>query len=672
MNSPNEVHCRKAIKKAWLNFIETHTVQSGIIRPEIMESWIRCRDYGVDPYLQSLPNVLSKKQTDELISKNIALINAAQNILKSFYYYINSMDVIIVLMDKDGYILDTMGDGPIWKYSTHVMKAVVGRTADELYSGTNAPFMALLLDSPYEMVAEESYTQAFHPGLAVAAPIHNADGKINGCLGMAFSHETASRHPHTLAMTTALAGIIENQVQLIDSKEKTDFISRSLKSAMASMNEGLIIINEDDTILHMNMMAEKLLGVKLEDVANQKVSKVIKSEIILNTINNKQQITDQEIILDESPNRPRCLISSNPIISTKGKHVGCTLLFKEFKFVQSLMQKVVGLKAHYTFDDIWGDSQEIKDVIRVAHTVANSTSNVVILGGSGTGKELIAQSIHNAGFSASGPFLAINCAAIPYDLIESEIFGYEAGTFTGGLRQGKPGKLELVKGGTLFLDEINGMSMDMQAKLLRVLEEKQFQRLGGNKYIPLEARIISATNQDLLGRVKHGNFRDDLYYRLSVIEIYIPPLRVRKKDIEILVQRFIEEKNRQLGRAIKGISKEALEYLLSYQWPGNVRELKNWIERAVNLADGNILGMQDFPKPTSPGDFMQDIRFLNDGERGRGLPDLVLLERNTIRTVIEDCNGNLSRASKRLGIGRSTLYRKMDKYGIKMSKSVLS
>jgi transcriptional regulator with PAS, ATPase and Fis domain len=667
MSAQSELHHRKVIKQAWLNFVKNRPVQPGVIRPEIMESWIRCRDHGVDPYLKSLPDVLSKKQTDELISRNMSLINVARDILKRFYHYIKNMDVIIVLMDKDGYILDTMGDGPIWKHSTYVMEAVPGRPADESYSGTNAPFMALLLDKPYEMVAEESYTKAFHPGLTVAAPIHDAGGEINGCLGMAFSHETASRHPHTLAMVNALAGIIENQVQLIHSMEKTDFISRSLKSAMASMNDGLIIINKDDTILYMNTMAETLLGVKLDDVVDQKIGRIIRSDVILNTIRRRELMTDQEVILDESPGRPRCLISFNPIINSRRKHVGGTLFLKEFKFVQSLMQKVVGLKAHYTFDDIWGDSPEIGEVIRVAHAMANSTSNVVIIGESGTGKELIAQSIHNAGFSASGPFMAINCAAIPYDLIESEIFGYEAGTFTGGLRQGKAGKLELVKGGTLFLDEINGMSMDMQAKLLRILEEKQFQRLGGNKYIPLEARIISATNQDLLERVKHGNFRNDLYYRLSVIEIHIPPLRMRKKDIEILVQRFIDEKNRQLGKAIKGISGDALEYLLSYPWPGNVRELKNWIERAVNLAAGDILTRRDFPQPAGSGDVMQDIRFLHDGERGKGLSDL---ERTMIRTVIEDCKGNILQASRRLGIGRSTLYRKMDKYGISLSRNV--
>ena len=300
---------------------------------------------------------------------------------------------------------------------------------------------------------------------------------------------------------------------------------------------------------------------------------------------------------------------------------------------------------------------------------------MIISGESGTGKELIAQSIHNAGCYADGPFIAINCAAIPYDLIESEIFGYEAGTFTGGLRQGKPGKLELAKGGTLFLDEINGMSMDMQTKLLRVLEERTFQRLGStNNFIRLDARIISATNQDLLKRIEHGNFRGDLYYRLSVIDIVIPPLRERKDDIEILVKTFIDEKNRQLGRNIKGVSKDALDYLKSYPWPGNVRELKNWIEKAVNLAEGEALRREDFPSFHAISGSSHEALTLSvqNDVKEDALHAVDLFERDVIKTVLKECGGNILQTAKRLGIGRATLYRKMDKYEISLSKNVLS
>jgi transcriptional regulator with PAS, ATPase and Fis domain len=670
MDDNNTFWPNEALKEAWKNHVSGRPFAEDILRPEIRDSWKRCRACGVDHNATSFPPPsLSSGQIKSLVFKKSSLITAARDVLNNFYYYINNMDVVIFLVDEDGYILYTTGEGPIWKYMNEATNVLVGNSVDESLVGTNAPFMALKLDKPYEMVAEEHYTQTLHACRCVAAPIHNENGRIIGCLDLTLTHQSALKHPHTFAMIIALAGMIEKQLGLVHSIEEAYFLGQSLQSAIAAMNDGLVVISGDNTIVHLNLAAERLLGIRLEEAAKKRVDEVIKSKIIIDAIDRREQFSDQEIVLDEPASRPRCLVSLNPIISSTKKHLGSTLLFKEYKVVQKLVQKVVGLKAHYTFNDIRGKSPQIKDVIRMANAVANSDSIIIITGESGTGKELIAQSVHNAGCRSEGPFLPINCAAIPYDLIESELFGYEAGTFTGGLRQGKPGKLELVKGGTLFLDEINGMSMDMQAKLLRVLEDRQFQRLGGNNYIPLDARIISATNQNLLERVNHGNFRSDLYYRLSVIEINIPGLRERTSDIEILVGHFIEEKNRQLGRSIQGISREAMDFLMSYSWPGNVRELKNWIERAVNLAHGDLLNIEDFSglavsiakPPIMPA-------MKEESPEGRKLVDL--FERDFIRKILEECEGNILKTAKRLAMSRATLYRKMEKYQITMSRSV--
>ena len=257
-------------------------------------------------------------------------------------------------------------------------------------------------------------------------------------------------------------------------------------------------------------------------------------------------------------------------------------------------------------------------------------------------------------------------------MIESEIFGYEPGTFTGGLKQGKPGKLELAYGGTLFLDEVNCMSLDMQVKLLRVLEEKKFQRLGGHRNINLDARIISATNQDLRERLALGHFRSDLYYRLSVVEIRIPPLRLHKQDIEIYANRFIPEMNKRLGRTIQGCSQEAMDYLMSYSWPGNVRELKNWIERAVNLAGSDVLTVSDFPNPvhTEPMLSSNKTPVTAPTDNQATLSDsLGSIERDQIKLILKMYDGNTEHAARHLGIGRTTLYRKIKKYGL-MSKEI--
>jgi len=667
-----QIDIRQRLQKAWNDFICGGTVAGNAVRPEIMASWIRCRDYGIDPHLKVFPHLLNDEQSKSLLTQNSLLISSAQRVLKSFYHYIKNIDVVIVLLDREGYPLEIMGEGQLWTIAEEFVNFKFGTSLHEKYVGTTASFLAILHDQPFEMTAEEHYAQLLHPCMSVAAPIHNEQGQVIGAISMSASHELASRHPHTLAMIAAMAKIIENDLQLANALEHTEFISQSLKDAMASMADGLIVLGRDDRVVHVNSMAEKLLGFQLEKIRDKEIVEIVKNSVILEAVKNKRKLVDHELVLEESVNKSRYLVSVNPILSLAGKHIGTSLFLKEFKTVQKLVQRVVSQQAHYTFNDILGESPGIQEVKRIARTVAKSSSNVIITGESGTGKEMVAQSIHNSSEFAKGPFLAINCAAMPSNLIESEIFGYEAGTFTGGLRSGKTGKLELAHGGTLFLDEINGMSMDMQVKLLRVLEERVFQRLGGSRSIDLGARIISATNQDLAERMRHGNFRPDLYYRLSVVEIHIPPLRQRVKDIEILTYRFIEEKSRLLKKTIKGITDEALSHLLTYDWPGNVRELKNWIERAVNLAEGEYLTIHDFPSLANIEELPTQRVLKHTIEPISELGSLRQTEQEAIKAAINKCQGNILEAARHLGISRATLYRKMEKHQISISKEVQS
>lgn len=641
-----------------------------IIRPEIMASWKRSRAYDVDPQLKGFPPALNDEQLKTLLTRNSLLINSAQRLLKSFYHYIKNIDVVISLHDKEGYVLETRGEGPIWLYAGQVVINMLGVSAHEKYVGTTAPFIAILYDKPFEMVAEEHYAQFLHPCRCVAAPLHDERGQVIGALNMTASYTMASQHPHTLAMIAAMAKIIDNDMQLTNTLEHAEFISQSLKDAMASMADGLIMLGWDDRVVHVNSMAEKLLGFRLEEIKDNDIVRIVKNSVIIDAVKNKRKLMDYELVLEESVNKHRYLVSVSPIMSLVGKHIGTSILLKEFKAVQKLMQRVVGQQAHYTFKDILGGSPGIEQVRRISRVVAKSSSNVIITGESGTGKEMVAQSIHNSSEFSNGPFIAINCAAIPLELIESEIFGYESGTFTGGLKNGKAGKLEFASGGTLFLDEINGMSMNMQVKLLRVLEEKVFQRVGSNRSINLRARIISATNQDLAERIRNANFRPDLYYRLSVMEIHIPPLRQRIKDIEMLTYSFIEEKSRLLNKTIKGITREALSFLLKYAWPGNVRELKNWIERAVNLAEGDYLIISDFPTSAHSEELSAQIVLKNTNRLISESGSLRQMEKETVKKAIDECRGNIMEASRHLGISRATLYRKMDKYQLAISKEV--
>lgn len=313
--------------------------------------------------------------------------------------------------------------------------------------------------------------------------------------------------------------------------------------------------------------------------------------------------------------------------------------------------------AKYNFSDIIGESTKMKKVKEIARLAANSHSNVLIYGETGTGKELFAQSIHNASYRFNKPFVAINCAAIPPSLVESHLFGYEKGAFTGARRDGYAGVFEQANGGTLFLDEISEMELDMQAKLLRVLQEREVKRIGGKKIIPLNIRVISATNKPLDELVKSGKFRQDLFYRLNVFDIKLVPLRYMKEDIPLIVNHAIQDLNMTFGKFIKGIDDQALELLLQYSWPGNVRELLNCLEKAFNLVpDEGYIKKEHLEFKFKQRDSLNTNLGLSD--------QVEMYEKNLIESALGKAEGIKIEAAKMLKISTTTLWRKMKKYKI--------
>lgn len=311
------------------------------------------------------------------------------------------------------------------------------------------------------------------------------------------------------------------------------------------------------------------------------------------------------------------------------------------------------LEEKYKDLKIIGESKEIQEVLSTVSRVAKTDSTVLVRGESGTGKELVARAVHSLSERASQKFISLSCAAIPETLLESELFGYEKGAFTGATRR-KEGRFELADSGTLFLDEIGDLSLETQVKLLRVVETQEFERLGGNETIKVNVRIISATNQDLEQKIKEKSFREDLYYRLNVVSIFIPPLRERKEDILPLVEHFIQKYNQKTGKKIQGITRDAKDILLSHPWPGNIRELENVIERAIVLSRGEAIDKQD-------------LAYLSFQKADQIPSDLSLkeLEKSQILKVLEKTGGNLTQAAELLGIHRNTLRLKMKEYGIK-------
>lgn len=333
---------------------------------------------------------------------------------------------------------------------------------------------------------------------------------------------------------------------------------------------------------------------------------------------------------------------------------------KKYEALPKLKENNTG--AFYTFENIIGNSEAMKTVINKCKIIANSPSTVLIEGESGTGKEILAQSIHNYSYRRNNRFVAINCGAIPSNIIESELFGYEDGAFTGGRKGGKPGKFEAANGGTLFLDEVGEMPLDMQVKLLRVLQEGRITRVGGYKEIPIDIRIIAATNRDLKKEIDNGNFREDLYYRLCVIPITVPPLRERKKDIYDLIEYFLKSKSDKLGKSLPLMDRNLFRLFADYKWPGNIRELENAIESYVNLDDAfNFNVKLDVEEEATVDDAK------NDCEKNAILYTLDYMERKMIEKAIDFFSGNMTKAAKSLGISRNTLYLKIKKYNINLS-----
>lgn len=317
-----------------------------------------------------------------------------------------------------------------------------------------------------------------------------------------------------------------------------------------------------------------------------------------------------------------------------------------------------GLNALFTFDDIIGESRGFKKSVALAKRFACCPENILINGESGTGKELFAHSIHNL-YRPFGPFIAINCAAIPKNLIESELFGYESGSFTGAERNGSPGKIELASGGTLFLDEIGDMPLELQSVLLRVLEDKQVMRIGGKSYKKVDFRLIAATNKDLNQLIQEKLFREDLYYRLSVLSINIPPLRQREDDVILLCKSFIQDYCARMGLNIPHLKKEVIETIKNYGWPGNVRQLKNAIIYALNAFNGETIQVDDLPayvfSPVSPPIAMA---------KAEPVKSLKVVEKKAIEVALLETGNNISKSAELLGIGKTTLYRKIKQYAI--------
>ncbi len=469
--------------------------------------------------------------------------------------------------------------------------------------------------------------------------------------------ESNGLYPILVYSSQSVRDSVGDAFNLQDSIRNEKEINTYLRTIIEFTQSGIIAIDQDKNITTCNTQAANILGIDLKSALNKDIKTVLPSSEL-----------DKVMLTGETETNVLMKINDNLTINTNripiiidGITIGAVATFHDVVEIQKVEQKIrknmhydkKGLSTKYSFEDIVGQSEVIRETINMAKIYAKSDQTILIHGETGTGKELLAHSIHNESKRSNKPFVAINCAALPANLLESELFGYEGGSFTGAKKEGKQGLFELAHEGTIFLDEISEMPQSLQTRLLRVLQEKELLRIGGSKVIPVDVRVIATTNENLREKVNNNEFREDLYYRLNVLYLEVPPLRERPDDIPLLVDKFLEDsisvptKNRKKWEEISSC-------LVKYDWPGNIRQLENTVQRLMVIfnADINKAPMDILEKAmgldfsTKPGDR------INRSERAKLL------------NVLEEVQWNRQKAAEVLDISRTTLWRKMKKYNL--------
>jgi len=476
---------------------------------------------------------------------------------------------------------------------------------------------------------------------------------------------TKEQEETLLLNTERLMVFLSRMAEMISSKigenillDKLQVTSSELQAVVDSVGQGIIAVDRAGVITHINRRAVKLLQVESEEIIGRPIEDISSDAPVIQVIENRKGFADKEIRFSCSRGNICLIASSQPIIAND-QVVGAVTILQDLKSVGKLINSLTG-HSDFSLDKILGTSPLIMDLKNQVKRIAKSDSTVLVRGESGTGKELFARAIHAESNRNTSPFVAINCAAIPETLLESELFGFEEGSFTGAKKGGKVGKFELAQQGTLFLDEIGDMPLHLQVKLLRVLEDRRFERVGGVASVKLEARLITATNRDLEGMVKRGEFREDLYYRLNVIPFHVPSLRQRTEDISLLLDHFLAYYNAALNKSVLGFSREAALILLNYSWPGNVRELQNTVEYCTHMADTAFIEISHLPQrifspAATEGPQNHAIRSLDDMEK-----EMIVNALNFFGNSLEAKRS----VAAALGIGLTTLYRKGKKYGL--------
>lgn len=631
------------IKKARELFLKTGKIES-CVRPEIADSWKRCREKNTNPN-HARANYINLQKFEQILKENSFLINVGSHIIDTVYETLKEMNCILYLTDKDAHILYTKGEFLTQENIAEVGLCTGARLSEESI-GTNSVTLALRYKKNFRANNTEHYCEDNRSVNCATALIY-MNKEIIGTITITFNKNFFSKH--FLSIVAAGAALIENQLLHMQSIEIINF-------TFDKISEGMLILDSQLNISEVNKSFLRIIGSDIEGLRESDIRELFYEVDFKELMNNSLTHTEVKETFIKYKNKVYRVNVHIRFIKRDHIFDGLVIMCREIEDIINLSQKFTGNNTYFTFDNIITQNSNMQRNIDTAKKVSSLGCTILIEGESGTGKELFAQSIHSISNRKSKPFIAVNCAALPTELVESELFGYERGTFTGALSTGKPGKFELANGGTIFLDEVGELPLDIQSKLLRILDNHKVTRMGGKQEKKLNIRIIAATNRNLYEEVQKKNFREDLYYRLNVMFFKMPSLQERLDDIPLLTNHFLNKLNKE-NDGNKTIRDSFISALLEHNWKGNIRELQNAISRAYYLCDGNEITPEYISSPMKAS-IPTDIKSTDN------ISTINEHERQLIIDAIRSCNGKIIPAAQKIRMGKTTIYRKIKKYNI--------
>lgn len=642
-------------EELWKKYaLEKEEVSLSALPNVIADSWERCRDLNLQVTRENI-QIISKNELAFRKKNNKNLIDSSLHYLHKLFRVFENNSIVITLTDRDCVVLEKLYD----LESLNSMKGipVEGSIHSENIIGTNSIGLTQLMKYPCEVNGFQHWLEPNQSWNCYSYPI-NYYNQLIGIISLSYNFVNNDVDQKLVYdMLNTIAYSIERELMQKAIIEKQNIQLTQLNNMLDYSDCCLLIIDRKGIIQQCNKLFYKVFSCG-DLVEGVHVSKVIKTEIDFeNIMRNNISLDNQDIA---------CKIDSKNI------HITCStfhfnkedideslvIQIRTSSNVQKIYNKVNSPSTSFTIDKIISNSVEMELPKKFAHLASTNDANVLILGETGTGKELMVQAIHNESNRKNRPFVAINCGAVSHELFRSELFGYVGGAFTGANKGGSPGKFELADGGTLFLDEIGEMPLDIQVMLLRVLQNHEIVRVGGKHPIPIDVRIIAATNKDLEESVRNSSFRDDLYFRLNVLSITLPPLRDRKVDIPILTKYFIDKYSVNFDKSQVKLSSKVISIFQNYDWPGNIRQLENVIQRALLICDGNII----LPKDISIVERRKD-------ERSFLLSNMLIEnKKESLIRALKQTNGNLKMVATVLNISRGTVYNMVSRYKINVEE----